>query len=166
MNEVYVTLNGREKVIRFMNSEKVIVDGREFVYDFSKENEFHYFLRLDKKTFDITKVAKDKNNIAILTEGNYFECKVQTKLEKNAETILAHSEKSHHKEDVVSPMPGMVLKIQKKENEEIVIGEPVLILEAMKMENEVTSPYSGLLKKIYVRENTPVEKGSKLFRIE
>jgi len=63
-------------------------------------------------------------------------------------------------------MPGMVLKIQKKENEEIIIGEPVLILEAMKMENEVTSPYTGLLKKIYVNENTPVEKGTKLFRIE
>ena len=63
-------------------------------------------------------------------------------------------------------MPGMVLKIQKNENDEIAIGEPVLILEAMKMENEVTSPYSGTLKKIYVRENTPVEKGTKLFRIE
>jgi len=166
MSEVYVTVNGKEKVVEFVNGDKVIVDGKELSYDFSKENEFHYFLRINKKTFDITKVAKDKNKIAILTEGNYFECNVQTKLEKNAETILAHSEKSHHKEDVVSPMPGMVLKIQKKENEEIAIGEPVLILEAMKMENEVTSPYSGLLKKIYVQENTAVEKGSKLFRIE
>ena len=166
MNEVFVTVNGRERVVKFINSDKVIIDGREFRYDLSSENEFHYFLRLNKKTFDITKVAKDKNKIAILTEGNYFECKVQTKLEKNAETILAHSEKSHHKEDVVSPMPGMVLKIQKNENDEITIGEPVLILEAMKMENEVTSPYSGTLKKIYVRENTPVEKGTKLFRIE
>jgi len=166
MNEVYVTINGREKVVRFESDEKVIVDGKEFKFDFFNENEFHYFLQLNNKTFDITKVAKDKNKIAILIEGNYFECKVQTKLEKNAETILAHSEKSHHKEDVVSPMPGMVLKIQKKENEEIAIGEPVLILEAMKMENEVTSPYSGLLKEIYVRENTAVEKGSKLFRIE
>jgi len=166
MNEVYVTINGSEKIVRFEGDQKVIVDGKEFTFDFFNENEFHYFLRLDNKTFDITKVAKDKNNIAILIEGNYFECKVQTKLEKNAETILAHSEKSHHKEDVVSPMPGMVLKIQKKENEEIAIGEPVLILEAMKMENEVTSPYSGVLKEIYVRENTAVEKGSKLFRIE
>lgn len=166
MNEIYVTINGREKIVRFEGDQKVIVDGKEFTFDFFNENEFHYFLRLNNKTFDITKVAKDKNKIAILIEGNYFECKVQTKLEKNAETILAHSEKSHHKEDVVSPMPGMVLKIQKKENDEIVIGEPILILEAMKMENEVTSPYSGLLKEIYVRENTAVEKGSKLFRIE
>jgi len=166
MNEVYVTINGKEKVVQFINSNKVIIDGKEFQFDFSMENEFHYFLQLNQKMYDILKVAKDKKKIAILTNGTYFECKVRTKLEKNAETILAHSEKSHHKEDVVSPMPGMVLKIQKKENEEIVIGEPVLILEAMKMENEVTSPYSGILKKIYVQENTPVEKGSKLFRIE
>ncbi|MFA6977701.1 MAG: acetyl-CoA carboxylase biotin carboxyl carrier protein subunit [Ignavibacteriaceae bacterium] len=166
MNELFVTVNGKEKVVQFINSNKVLIDGKEYHYDMSSENEFHYFLRLNKKTFDITKVVKDKNKIAILTEGNYFECNVQTKLEKYAETILAHSEKSHHKEDVVSPMPGMVLKIQKNENEEITIGEPVLILEAMKMENEVTSPYSGLLKKIYVSENTPVEKGTKLFRIE
>ena len=166
MNEVYVTINGVEKVIQFVNSDKVFVDGKEYQYDFSSENDFHYFLRLNKINFRLIKVAKDKNKIAILTEGNYFECKVQTKLEKNAESILSHSEKSHHKEDVVSPMPGMVLKILKEENEEIVIGEPVLILEAMKMENEVTSPYSGLLKKVYVRENTPVEKGTKLFRIE
>ncbi|PJC60798.1 MAG: hypothetical protein CO025_02175 [Ignavibacteria bacterium CG_4_9_14_0_2_um_filter_37_13] len=166
MNEVYVSINGKEKVVQFINGNKVLVEGKEFQFDLSKDNEYHYFLRLDKKTFNITKVAKDKNKIAILTKGNYFECIVRSKLEINAETILAHSEKSRHKEDVVSPMPGMVLKIQKKENEEIVIGESVLILEAMKMENEVTSPFSGLLKKIYVQENTPVEKGSKLFRIE
>jgi len=166
MNEVFVTVNGKEKSVEFVNNDKVIIDGKAYTYDISCENEFHHFLRLNKKTFDITKVAKDKNKIVILTEGNYFECNVQTKLEKNTETILAHSEKSQHKEDVSSPMPGMVLKILKKENEEIVIGEPVLILEAMKMENEVTSPYSGFLKKIYVSENTPVEKGTKLFRIE
>jgi len=166
MNEKIVTINGRERVVTIHDNQTVSIDGRTYNFELESTDPNRFFLRLNKKAYELTKVVKDKNKIVILTEGHYFECTVQTKLEKNAESILAHSEKSRHKEDIKSPMPGMVLKLLKKVDEEVTIGEPVLILEAMKMENEVTSPYSGVIKDIFVSVNTAVEKGSELFRIE
>lgn len=65
-----------------------------------------------------------------------------------------------------APMPGMILKIRKSAGEQILQGESILILEAMKMENDLKAPASGILKKVYVTEGTAVEKGAKLFSIE
>ena len=57
------------------------------------------------------------------------------------------------------------LKINKSVGEEIKIGEPIVILEAMKMENEIQSPITGTILKIYAEEGTNLEKNSKIILI-
>lgn len=59
--------------------------------------------------------------------------------------------------DLVTQMPGKIVKILVKEGEEIEQGTPLLILEAMKMENEIKSQKKGVVNKIYVEENDTVE---------
>jgi biotin carboxyl carrier protein len=53
---------------------------------------------------------------------------------------------------IVAPMPGLVLSIAAKEGEAVAAGQTLLVMEAMKMENAVTTPYAGTVSKIYVRE--------------
>ena len=62
-------------------------------------------------------------------------------------------------------MPGRITTILVKEGEEIKEGAPLLILEAMKMQNEITSPNDGKVKTISVREGETVKKGSVLVSI-
>ena len=57
-----------------------------------------------------------------------------------------------------SPMPGKIAKILVQEGELIEQGQGVIILEAMKMENEIQSPTTGIVKSLKVREGTAVEK--------
>ena len=61
-----------------------------------------------------------------------------------------------------APMPGRITNILVKEGEAVETGTPLLILEAMKMQNELTSPTRGLVKSIHVREGEAVKKDSLL----
>ena len=67
---------------------------------------------------------------------------------------------------VEAPMPGNIFKIQVKPGDAITKGQSVVILEAMKMENNIASDYAGTVKRIFVKEGTSVQAGAKLIEIE
>lgn len=67
---------------------------------------------------------------------------------------------------ISSPMPGMVLKVLVREGEEVEEGQPVVILEAMKMENVLNAPAHGIISKIHVQEKKNVDKGQILVELE
>ena len=66
----------------------------------------------------------------------------------------------------VSPMPGTILKVNVKEGDTVKAGDSVVILEAMKMENDITAPKDGVVKKLFVNEKQTVAKGEALFEVE
>ena len=63
-------------------------------------------------------------------------------------------------------IPGTIQRILAKEGQEVSTGTPLLILEAMKMRNEVLSPLDGVIKKIYVSEGEMVPKSHLLLEID
>jgi biotin carboxyl carrier protein len=67
---------------------------------------------------------------------------------------------------VVAPMPGIILSIAVKEGDEVNAGDAMLVLEAMKMENEIHATRAGKIKKIYVSEGAEVRSGSELVEFE
>jgi biotin carboxyl carrier protein len=67
---------------------------------------------------------------------------------------------------VRAPMPGLITKILKPEGSLVHHGEGVLVIEAMKMENEIKSPKAGTVTKIVVKEKQTTEKNELLFTIE
>ncbi len=67
---------------------------------------------------------------------------------------------------VAAPMPGTILNVLVKEGAKVKGGEVLLILEAMKMENEITSPVAGAVKKIAVSKGSNVNTGEVLVIIE
>jgi len=79
-----------------------------------------------------------------------------------------HIEKDERSEDKVvkAMLPGTVVKILLKEGDRVNAGQPILILEAMKMENEIVSPKSGILKEIKVKEGQKVETNDILAIVE
>ncbi len=67
---------------------------------------------------------------------------------------------------VVAPMPGTVIKIVKNAGDEVKAGELVLILEAMKMENEISAPVSGTIASINCTAGGTVAGGDVLFEVK
>ncbi|WP_309492272.1 biotin/lipoyl-containing protein [Candidatus Hecatella orcuttiae] len=66
---------------------------------------------------------------------------------------------------VTAPLAGVVASIKCKVNDNVKAGEPLLSLEAMKMENEILSPVSGIVKRIAVAEKQDVNEGDVLVEI-
>lgn len=64
--------------------------------------------------------------------------------------------------EVKAPMPGLVLSIKVEAGQEVKKGDPVLILEAMKMENVIKSPTDGVVKEIKISERDAVDKNQTL----
>ncbi len=67
---------------------------------------------------------------------------------------------------VNSPMPGTILKVVKNVGDTVNAGEAVVVLEAMKMENDINSPKAGKVKSIAVAQGQSVAAGEFLFEIE
>ena len=67
---------------------------------------------------------------------------------------------------VRAPMPGLVTAVNVQQGNTIEVGKSLLILEAMKMENEIRSPIAGKVKTISILKGNPVEKGQALMTIE
>ena len=67
--------------------------------------------------------------------------------------------------EIHAPMPGLVLEINVSEGQEVEKGDPLLILEAMKMENVIKAPGNGIIKKIHVEKGNPVEKNELLVEL-
>ena len=69
-------------------------------------------------------------------------------------------------EIISAPMPGTILDIKVSEGQSVKEGDILLILEAMKMENEIVSPKNGTINKIYTSKSTNVNTGDPLVTIE
>lgn len=83
---------------------------------------------------------------------------VEAAPKKEAQSPAAIGEK----EAVKSPMPGNIWKILAQEGQEVKAGDLLLILEAMKMENEILAPKDGVLTSILVNEGDSVNTGDDL----
>jgi len=68
--------------------------------------------------------------------------------------------------DVIAPMPGTVLEVKVEQGQSVKAGEVVLILEAMKMENEITADTDGKITKIFAPKGTSVNTGDPLVGLE
>ncbi|MGB5552633.1 MAG: biotin/lipoyl-containing protein, partial [Thermoanaerobaculia bacterium] len=62
-------------------------------------------------------------------------------------------------------MPGRVVELLVQEGDEVTVGQGLVVLEAMKMENEIQADRAGTVKKIFVSAGQPVEGGDPLFEL-
>ena len=67
---------------------------------------------------------------------------------------------------MIAPMPGLIIKVAKNEGDSVEAGEVVVILEAMKMQNELTAPISGTLRQVNIKQGENVEMRQVLCVIE
>ncbi len=68
-------------------------------------------------------------------------------------------------QEIVAPMPGKVVKIFVTEGQEVTRDQGLLVMEAMKMQNEMRAARAGRVQRIYVKEGTGVESGARLLRL-
>ena len=106
------------------------------------------------------------NYLKGLREKEYNELHQQKAAENKNQIIFNVTEDSVTGKTIDSPMPGNIWKILVKEGDIINKGDSVIVLEAMKMENNIASEYSGKVKRIFVKEGSFVKAESLMIEIE
>ncbi|MDY0296251.1 MAG: biotin/lipoyl-containing protein [Acidobacteriota bacterium] len=68
-------------------------------------------------------------------------------------------------QSVNAPLPGLIIDIMVNENDSVKAGQNLLLMEAMKMENQIPAPYDGTVKRIHVKKGDSVSEGDVLIEI-
>lgn len=167
MSEYIVTIEDQKKEIKILDNNHVFIDGQKKSYELIRINHSSFLLKVNNRFFEARIQKIDTELYEISVNQNNFNTSIRTALEEKAFKLISESQiGTSHLITVKSPMPGLVLKIKKGVGESISKGDSIIILEAMKMENEIKSPKDGVIKSLPVKEGLAVEKNSILFIIE
>ncbi len=161
----YIVSIGENKYdidIRDVGEQQAIkVDGRAVSSSIiSGKNQHHFLMLLDAKSYD-AEVFRNDGEICVFLHGREFYCNVED--QRLAEIRKAAGLKSiDSKRELHAPMPGLVMRILRQPGDVVKKGDPLLVVEAMKMENELKSPTDGTIVKIDAVVGKPVDKGAVL----
>ena len=125
-------------------------------------------LRKDGKKYfcRILKIDNDNHTTTMKINGSLVELKLEKEVEKILEKIGIDASSSTKVNELIAPMPGLIIAINVEVGQKINQDDPLVILEAMKMENILTSPVDGVIESINVNVQQTVEKNSVLIKFE
>jgi len=111
---------------------------------------------------------RDIENQKLILEINHREFEIRKKIELDALIAELGLDKVKIKKlrELGSPMPGRILSIHVKAGDHVKVGDPILSLEAMKMENILKSDGEGIVKRIAIEKEQVVDKGQLLIEFE
>lgn len=107
-------------------------------------------------------VNRNGDELWLIRDGRVQPLVIETERDRLLNAAAQKAEGEHGQMAIRAAMPGLVVRLNVKVGQLVKRGEPVLILEAMKMENEVRSPADGTVADIKIKERDSVEKGAQL----
>jgi biotin carboxyl carrier protein len=171
MEKLIVTLNGKDFVADFdeANDNVININGHSYNIELLKSHteNIHTF-SVNQKLVQIDIDLRESEMGYITVNGLTHELEVNTETKKMLERFIKQKADAEGNKNAVikSPMPGLVIKIPVEAGQKIAKGDKIIIIEAMKMENSLSSPISGTIKSISAREGSAVEKNALLMEIE
>jgi len=160
------TLDGKEYLIEVVDEHHVSVNGRAQEVDFeSVSGQPVYSLIIDGKSYE-SYVYETEEGWQVLTRGRQYNLTIEDEREKRLRAAagggVAESGEFHLK----APMPGLVVAIPVNEGDKVEKGQVILILESMKMQNELKSPKAGTVGRIRVKQGEKVEQRQALMSVQ
>ncbi len=163
------------KVLSNSDEHTIVIDGNGVHindehpgWDCRQISPHEYSLIADGKVYNIFIEHMDRSRKTVLlnVNGSLIESRIQEPIDQVLKNMGIDFSKSQKKDPVKAPMPGLVLKIMVAPGQVLKKGDPVLVLEAMKMENVFKSAADARVKEIHVTSGQAVEKGQVLITLE
>ena len=141
---------------------RVVVDGREHLVDARAFDGFFYSLLIDRRSYEVT-VEENEEGFRVQMGADAVRV---ARLDPLRPARGGASPSTRGAGKIRSIMPGKVVRVLVEAGEQVRHGQPLLVLEAMKMENEVQAPVAGRVARILVEPGSAVEAGAELAVIE
>ncbi len=139
-----------------------------------------YVVTINDKPYNVVIKKLQTDTAVVEVDGEEYEVGVERKLTRHlepldvkpvrkspvvSETVAMPAAPTASANDIVSPLPGLILTILVKPGDAVKPGQTVLKMEAMKMENEIKASRAGTVKEIYVKEGDAVLENAPLVKI-
>jgi biotin carboxyl carrier protein len=120
-------------------------------------------LRVDGHVVDLTTEGTPPD-LGVIASGHRSYVRVESDRQRAASAAAKHTGGS---DDALvrSPMPGRIVRVLVSSGDEVQIGQPLVVIEAMKMENELKSKRAGKVVEVHVAQGATVEGNAKLLRL-
>ncbi len=152
------TIDDKEYEIEVVDDRHVRIGGRLLEVNFeSVSGQPVYSLILDGKSYE-SYVYPGDEGWQVLLRGRQFQVKVEDEREKRLKAAAGGGVAEGGEFHLKAPMPGLVVAISVSEGQEVKKGQVLVILESMKMQNELKSPRDGTISHIKVKAGESVEQ--------
>jgi biotin carboxyl carrier protein len=145
-----------------IDGEQVWVNGNQVGIDFSRSGVPElYSLLIDGRSFEVL-IEEHRQDYAVSLRGEQYHVRVEDERTRRLNQGRRGPELPTGDLIVKAPIPGMVVKVLVREGDEIAEEQPLIILEAMKMENEIRALRAGTVRKVDVSSGQRVEQNASL----
>jgi len=163
----YITLSEKGKYeISISSDSSIKVNKRKLEISIEDGADGFTYIVVGSLRYPVEILEANQNKYQVLINGVSYKFSVETPIsfsrKKHLDKILVGS----GIEEIIAPMPGKILEVLVEEGQIIKENDPLLVLEAMKMANEIKSHISGKVKKIHVKAEDIVMKDDLLIEIE
>ncbi len=136
--------------------------------DLVKKDGSAFHLVKDQKSVVVEVLGVDlvKKEVALKVGDGHFAVAIADKYDLLVERLGLNINVIHKINEIKAPMPGLVLDIEVSPGDEVVQGDALLVMEAMKMENVIKSSGEGKVKAVFVEKGKAVDKGEVLIEME
>jgi biotin carboxyl carrier protein len=164
----YATVNDLTYEIDIDHHGRVTVDGQALAADMQLVGGRRlYSLLLDNTSYEVVlDTESDRRNIyTVMVSGMRYDIKVQDERTRRLALVDRSLRPPEGELLVKAPIPGLVVKVAAEPGQEVAEGETLIILEAMKMENELRAPRKGVIGDVRVAAGAQVALGQVLLAI-
>ncbi|MFA6924303.1 MAG: acetyl-CoA carboxylase biotin carboxyl carrier protein subunit [Bacteroidales bacterium] len=163
----YITLSDKNKFEVNISPENIIkVNKKVLNVQIEEGTDGFTYIVLGNLIYPVEILERSQNKYTILINGISYKFTVETPISFSRKKHLDKILEGSKKEDVLAPMPGKIIELLAEEGASVKENDPLLILEAMKMENEIRTHTSGIIKKINIKPGDTVMKDDVLMEIE
>ena len=143
---------------------RVSVDGSEFLVDGKKTGLTNYSLIVDNRSFEVEVDVKE-DEYRVLVDGRNYRIDLVDERRVRLGGVQSGIQ-LQGRQNISVPMPGKIIAVLVSEGDTVEKGQGLVIVEAMKMENEVRCPINGEVKEVRVKTGDAVEAGAVLAVVE
>jgi biotin carboxyl carrier protein len=141
---------------------RVTVDGRTLVVDHRRVGPHDRSLLVDGRSHDVT-LARREDAYTVVLDGRALAVELADAVAGDPAAARARPTGPVR---LTAPMPGKLVRLLVAAGEEVAAGQGLLVMEAMKMENELKAPRAGRVRDLHVAERQAVETGALLLVLE
>jgi glutaconyl-CoA/methylmalonyl-CoA decarboxylase subunit gamma len=167
INKLY-TLSSEKKKFRFSLplKNKIKIGRRVYEVQLKSDDKYGTYVLWKNRKYPVEIMRSRQNRYEILFNDISYAFTVETPFSLQRMKVLNSVKTRTDKEIVKAPMPGKIIDVAVREGSSVLRGEAVVILEAMKMQNEIQSPVNGTVIKVHAKPGTNVMKNDVLVEIK